>query len=377
MAKAADVVIVGGGIIGAATAYHLGLQGISSVVLERGEIGREASGRNAGTFNLLNDRIADDRPLNLLRKALGRWHDLSEELGYDLEVDLTLGTLLLGEAEQDHARLMELKGLYAGKGIELDLLDRQALGDTKSFVGPHVQGALFCAYGGMANPRQAAWAFANRAKDLGARFETGTDVVSVERRGDRFSIQTRHGAYDAAKVVLAAGPWTNALLAPYGYQVPLRIRYFQASVTAATDYFLPHCIRRVGGMITLKQTRRGNCILGGGWQGHSHFPAPGAISEEALRGNMEIAARVVPRYGSLSMLRVWGGYDGSSIDEQPVIDEVPGVPGLVVATGSSGGFTHGPVFGEMIADLLTGHTDRHEYDRFTFARFGEKALVTA
>lgn len=377
MSKCYDVIIVGGGIIGCATAYELAKAGAKVALLERGQIGTEASGRNAGTFNLLNDRMMDDKPLAVLRTALDRWRNLSDELDYDLDVNLDMGTLLVGETSADFARLAELKRLYAGKGIELDLLDRAALDDRSPFISPDVHAALFCSTGGLANPRQAAWAFARKAGHAGACVRTGVEVLDVSASATCFVVRTNGDCYTAGSVVIAAGPWTNRLLAPFGVEVPMRIRYFQASVTTAAPHFIPHCIRRVGGMITLKQTARGNCILGGGWEGQSAFPEHGSIDMKSLRGNLEVAARIVPGFGSLSLLRTWAGYDGSSLDEQPVIDEVEQHSGLFISTGSSGGFTHGPVFGQMTANLVAGHVERHDYSRFRLSRFTKGPVDSA
>jgi len=365
-----EVIVVGGGMIGAATSYYLAKAGVDVRLLERGFLGREASGRNAGTFNLLNDRIVDDKPLALLKKTLERWRGLSDELEFDLEVNLDKGTVLVGETEADYGRLLDLKSVYAGKGIELDLLDRAALSEFAPYISPKVHAALFCGLGGLANPRNAAWAYARKAKQFGATVTEEIEVLDITPAdGGGYRVETNAGVLSAHKVVLSNGPWTKAFVERYNVNIPLRIRYFQVSVTDVAPFFIKHGIRRVGGMLTLKQTARGNCILGGGWEGISEFPHHGRVDFSTVSQNCAIAARIVPGFGERSLLRTWAGYDGSSIDEQPVMDEVPGHPGLIISTGSSGGFTHGPVFGEMTADLVMGRSHLHEMDRFLLARF--------
>lgn len=365
-----EVIVVGGGMIGAATTYYLARAGVDVLLLERGFLGREASGRNAGTFNLLNDRIVDDKPLALLQKTLERWRTLSDELDFDLEVNLDKGTVLVGETEADYSRLLDLQSVYARKGMPLDLLDRTALSEFAPYISPNVYAGLFCGLGGLANPRNAAWAYAQKALRLGAKVAEQVEVLDVTKaEGGGYLLETNQGPMLGNKVVLANGPWTKPFVERYGVNIPLRIRYFQVSVTDVAPFFIKHGIRRVGGMLTLKQTALGHCILGGGWQGISSFPHHGRVDFSSVRENVTIASRIVPGFGERSLLRTWAGYDGSSIDEQPVMDEVPGHPGLYMSTGSSGGFTHGPVFGEITADLVMGQSHLHDMERFTLNRF--------
>lgn len=364
-----DVVVVGGGIIGAATTYFLAKAGVRVRLLERGFLGREASGRNAGTFSLLNDRVADDRPLLLLKRALERWRQLSEELDVNLEVDLDKGTLLVGETQNEFSRLQELKGIYGKIGVSLELLDNSQLRSFANYISPTVHAALYCNLGGMANPRGVASAFGRKAAQLGGVVTEHAEVTRVEPSADGFKVQTSTESIHTGKVVLAQGPWTKAFAERFNVNLPLRIRYFQVSVTDPAHPFIKHGVRRVGGMLTLKQTAQGNCILGGGWQGVSAFPVHGQVNFSTISENCAIASRIVPAFAHRSIIRSWAGYDGSSLDEQPVIDEVPGHEGLFVSTGSSGGFTHGPIFGEMTANMVLGLGNPPDFDRFRLLRF--------
>ena len=169
-----DVAVIGGGIVGAATAYHLAEHGAATVLVERGRFGTEASGRNAGTLNLINDRASRFDGLPLRRRSIERWRGLSEELGVDLEVDLGRGTLLVAEAVTEFPRLRELQAGHLAHGIPIEWLEGAALRAFAPYLADDLPAAIFCPVGGLANPQRAAWAFAEAAARRGAVLREGT-----------------------------------------------------------------------------------------------------------------------------------------------------------------------------------------------------------
>lgn len=364
-----DIVIVGGGIVGAATAYHLAGQGADVLLLERGAFGREASGRNAGTLNLINDRTRRFDDLDLKKLSIERWRTLSDELGYDLEVDLTKGTLLVSENDGERPRLEELKRGHERAGIAIRWLENAELRAFAPYLAQDLPAAIYCPTGGMANPRQAAWAFVEAARGRGAVLRDGVAMRSIRPDGGGYRLETTQGDLSCNKIVVAAGPWSVPILQSLGVALPINISYFQASVMVASAPFLLHGLRRVAGKLTLKQNAQGNCILGGGWKGNSAFPEHGTISSDVLAANYAVAVRIVPGLAGLSLLRSWAGYDGSAPDEQPIIDEVPGRPGLYISTGSSGGFTSGPVIGALTAEYVLGMPPSFDIAGFRLSRF--------
>ncbi len=376
MTEQRDIVVVGGGIVGTATAYALARQGCDVLLLERGWVGREASGRNAGTLNLLNDRAAgfDDTPVKLA--AFARWKTLSDELDFDLEVDLSKGTLLLAETPAELPRLAELQNRYEGKGFPVRWLEGRDLHRFAPYLAAGVPAGIFCALGGMANPRPAAWAFARAARRHGAEVREQTAVIGLTRSAGQYEVALADGAVQARRVVIAAGPWSVALAAALGAEIPLNIRYFQASATSAAPKFLLHGLRRVAGRLTLKQGPQGNCILGGGWVGESAFPQHGRVVMDVIAANFAVAVKLVPALAELSLLRSWAGYDGSTRDELPIIDEIPGWPGVFISTGSSHGFALGPVLGDLTAAMLLRQPPPFDLSPYALRRF-ERALATS
>ena len=369
-----DVIVIGGGIVGAATAYYLAGFGAKTALVERGAFGTEASGRNAGTLNLIDDRAARFDGLPLRQAAIDRWRGLSDELGHDLEIDLGKGTLLVAEQESEFPRLRELQAGHHSGGIALEWFEGADLRAFAPYLAHDVPAAIYCPTGGSANPRQVGWAYAQAAASRGAALLPQTEVTAVRRVGDgSFVVDSTGGDLRAGAVVLAAGPWSLPFAEKMGFTLPLRIRYFQAAEKVNGRSFLLHGLRRVAGMLTLKQLGAGSCVLGGGWTGHSAFPLHGSVSTDSLAANCAIAAKLVPAFGELAIQRSWAGYDGSSLDGEPILDQAPGWPGVYVSTGASAGFSYGPVIGEMTAQTVLGLPTTWDTAGFSLSRFGTRA----
>lgn len=367
--KAYDVVVLGGGIAGAAAAYHLAALGADTALVERGEFGAEASGRNAGTLNLISDRARRFDDLPFRAAALERWRGLSDELGHDLGVNLRKGTLLAAEDEAELDRLRELRAAHRRHGIGIDWLEGSDLRAFAPYLAHHVPAAIFCPVGGLADPRTASWAYAQAAARRGAALVPRTEATAIRRTRDGYRVETSAGQFRAVRVLLAAGPWSAALAAALGVDLPLRIQYFQAARTEARPPFLLHGLRRVAGKLTLKQTDAGACVLGGGWTGTSAFPVHGTVSADALAANRAVAARLVPGFAELRIEHCWAGYDGSSVDSEPILDELPGLPGAFVSTGANSGFSHGPLLAELAARRVLGLDTAWDLAPFALSRF--------
>ena len=368
-----DVIVIGGGIVGAATAYYLAGFGAKTALVERGSFGAEASGRNAGTLNLIDDRAARFDGLPLRKAAVERWRGLSEELGQDLEVDLGKGTLLVAEQGLECRRLRELQAGHQSGGIALDWFEGADLRAFAPYLSHDVPAAIFCPVGGSVNPRQVGWAYARAAASRGAALLPQTEATGIRPAAGGYVVDTADGELRSGLVVLAAGPWSLPLAETMGFALPLRVRYFQAAETANGPPFLLHGLRRVAGMLTLKQLSGGSCVLGGGWTGHSAFPVHGSISTEALAGNCAVASKLVPAFAELTIQQSWAGYDGSSLDGEPILDQLPAWPGVFVSTGASAGFSYGPVIGEMTAQTILGLPTAWDITGFSLSRFGAPA----
>lgn len=359
-----DIVVIGGGIVGCATVYNLALQKQDVVLLERTRPGFEASGRNTGTLNPLVHNLQD---LSYRMAAYAIWRTLSDELDYDLELEMS-GSVRVAETAAEFDRLKsQVSDLKAG-GCRVEVLDAHSLRDFAPYIVKSAAGALYSPDGWQVNPREVCFAYMAAAARLGASWEQA-EVVAIVRNGGGYDVVTRTGRISAARVVLAAGPWSVDLARALGVELPIFPRYFQALVTARVAPFLHHIITRVANMITIKQNRNGNCVIGGGWMGDSAFPDHGRIRIDQMQENLKIAVSLVPELARVPLLRSWAGYDGTGPDSMPIIAEAPGWPGVFISTGARAGFSCGPIWGELTCDMMLGRRMRWDRTLFTLDRF--------
>ncbi|MEM8663631.1 MAG: FAD-dependent oxidoreductase, partial [Pseudomonadota bacterium] len=263
-----DVVVVGGGLMGAATAFFLRGRGLSVTVLERDRIGAHASGTNFGNVRR-QGRYPPQLPL--ANRSLAIWHRLPELLGEDAEFRATGHIRAI--TEESAAGMAERFAAEAlPYGLEIELLGQNAMRQRFPFFGDDVIMGSFSPLDGQANPRLAAPAFARAAVRAGARVVEGATVVAIERLGDDFVLSTtQHGSFRAGAVQISAGAWGGALAASLGETVPIAPGGPQMAVTEP----LPHGISPVVGVWTSDKTRniycrqveRGNVVFGGGVRG--------------------------------------------------------------------------------------------------------------
>ncbi len=376
-----QVVVVGGGIAGAATAFRLAQAGVETVLLERFDLGTQASGANAGSmhgqiqFTPFRDfgwewarRWAPT--LRLLEASVEIWKGLDRELGVDVE--LRLGGGLLVASDERQLRLIERKvALENEHGVASRLLDREELRRVAPYVADEMVGGELCPIEGKANPLLATPAFAAAAERAGARIVRNADVTAIERTRAGFELTTTRGRFTAPRLVLCAGAATAPLARMLGIELPIEGHPMQVNVTEAVAPLVPHLVYFAGDRLTLKQARVGSLLIGGGWPAVVH-PTTGRLTVDlhGVRRNLAVARRVVPAVGSARLLRTWVGVNNGVPDETPIVaalDEV--APGLVVGTFPYLGFSAGPIMGELLSDLARGREPRFDLSPYHPSRF--------
>src|SRR5712691_9388651 len=212
-----DVVVVGGGLAGTATAYYLAGEGLDVVLLERAELNREASGTNAGSFHFqiaihqLTARETESSRARLLSdvrlhlEAALLWQTLEEELGGLLGVHAT-GGLMVAETPEELRILQDKRLIEEEAGLETHVVEGEQLHRFAPYLADDLLGATFCPAEGHANPFLAAPLFALRAAERGAVVRTHAEVIAVE---PGFSVETTAGTIHANRIVNAAGAWAN------------------------------------------------------------------------------------------------------------------------------------------------------------------------
>lgn len=376
-ASRTDVLVVGGGIAGLATAWFLAREGVGVTLLERQELAGKASGANAGSLHAQVPHAefleygedwargyADCIPL--LLESIELWRRLESELGADLEVSVG-GGLLVADAEAQMAAIRRKAAIERAAGLEVEVLDAPALRGLAPYLTERAVGGLFCPGEGKANPLAAGPALAKAARASGVVIRTQTRLLGLRRESSGFEAQTDAGLIHAGRVVNAAGADAAAVAAMLGLDFAIQGFPIQVNVTEAVAPLVPHLLYYAGGKLTLKQTRRGAFLIGGGWPARLGADGRPAVDPASLAGNMATAVAVVPRLAAARVLRSWPAIVNGTADWRPVLGEVPGLPGFHMVVFPWMGFTGGPIAARLVADEILGRAHASGLGRFLLA----------
>ncbi|WP_129642476.1 NAD(P)/FAD-dependent oxidoreductase [Peristeroidobacter agariperforans] len=387
--KRVNVVVLGGGLVGCAAAYYLARRGAGVLLVEQGDLNREASGRNAGSLHFqleyrlirygdeLASQFAQIIPLSLV--ALADWRGLEAELQADLEVGMH-GGLIVAESEADVALLERRQALQEKWGLASQLLSAAEVRRMAPYLAESVIAAGYFPHEGHANPRLVAPAFARRAEGLGATIQSQTRVTGLMRDGAQWvvTLVDREGLVrevSADAVLNAAGAWAGEIGALAHLHLPIFAVPLSINVIERAAPLIPHLVQHASQRLTLKQVAAGNVLVGGGWP--SRFSREGSTMSarrraepvvENVTANLTLAARLVPAIGGLHLLRSWTGITGITTDQMPLLGAVPEAPGLFVAAGGAA-FTHGPTYARLVSELILDGRPSVSIDLYSPARF--------
>jgi sarcosine oxidase subunit beta len=368
-----DVLIIGGGLMGATTAFFLRHQHkLSVTLLERGQIGRQASGVNFGNVRRQGRELAQIPLANRARAVWGRVRGL---LGEDIEFR-PYGHLRVCYTETQAAILEQHVRDVEPLGLELQMFSPQALRQRWGIFSSEVVAGSLSPLDGHANPRLAGPAFGRAARRAGAVIHEHTEVSHVERDGADFLAHSVDGRrFRAGQLLVTSGAWSGHFAAAFGEPVPLDARGPQMGVTEPLPYAIGPSIGvstpvEVEGLY-FRQIARGNIVFGGGLKGSAFADLQRAFvrPDNVLRQMRELR-RFVPAFAQVQLLRVWSGIEGYTADWAPVMGPSARVAGLHYAFGFNGeGFAISPGVGEVMAELLaTGQTST-PIEAFSIGRF--------
>lgn len=422
--QAADVVVIGGGIIGVCTALSLAERGISVALCEKGEIAAEQSSRNWGWVRKTG---RDQREIPLIIESLRLWEGLDRKIGGDTGFTAA-GIMYVAEDEATEAS----HAAWLARAEPYQMGVRQITGEEAAKLLPNAsrrfRSALYCPTDGRAEPQKAAPAIARAARALGAAILTHCAVRGIERTGGRVSaVVTERGRIACNAVVLAGGAWTRLFCASLGLTLP-QLKVLSSVMRTAPLAGAPEPAAWMRGFAFRKRQDGGYTIADGHgtavpivpdtfrfalkflpalkaeWDGLrlrlddrfmtelrepkswpldavSPFekvrvldPAPDAARLEKVKQRL---ISTFPSFAGLRVVQSWAGMIDVTPDAVPVISTVEGLPGLVVATGFSGhGFGIGPGAGRLAAELATGAAPFVDTAAFRFSRFHDGSPIT-
>jgi sarcosine oxidase subunit beta len=367
-----DVIVIGGGIMGAATAFFLRKRGISVAMIERGLIGQQASGTNFGNVRR-QGRFLEQLPLANRSREI--WGKLNELLGDDAEF-LPSGHVRITYDDEMTAKIEDYAREARHYGLDLEIISGNTLRNRFPYLGPEVRAGSHSPHDGHANPRLAAPAFGRAAKRAGAGVFENTEIVLVEKDGGEFRVEAADGRiFRAAQLMISAGAWASGLSMQFGEPVPLTTRGPQMAVTEP----VPYAIAPVLGvstvipheMVYLRQVKRGNIVFGGGDRGLASAETSRAyVRPENTLSQFTQISRVVPALNRLNIIRVWSGVESYLPDDIPIMGPSAKVSGLYYAFGFCGhGFQLGPGVGDVMAELIATGGSETPIGPFAISRF--------
>ena len=377
MTHTTDVIVIGGGIAGCTLAYYLASDGVAVTLLEQFEPGTLASGANAGSLHvqiapeayLTNGEswaraFAPALPLYLESVAL--WQRAGAWLDADLEVSIEGGLAVAATVAE--MRMLEAKSrIDRAFGLEIELLDGQELRERAPYVSQKMIGGALCPSEGKANPLVATSAFAAAARKLGARIENRCRVTAIHRSGRLFEIETTKARYQAARLVNAAGIEAGPVAALAGASLDYEPYVQQVIVTEPTAPLVRYLHYAAGKRLTLKQTRAGTMVIGGGWPAALDAGGNPQVLRQSLSENLRVALEVVPALRSLQVVRSWAAAVNGSASWRPLIGAVPGMPGLFFNWVPWMGFTGALAASRIAASLVQGAKPPVDFDISCFA----------
>jgi len=372
----ADVVIVGGGVIGASIAYHLSRRGAGRVVVvERDRLGTGSPGKNAGG---LRPQFSTEVNVRLSQRALPRLEAFTEEMGVDPQFH-QVGYLFLITAERDVAPFERSLALWD----RLDVPARRLTASEARALFPEirvddVRFATFCQKDGYADPHSILQGYVARARDGGVEFREGAPARAIDVAGGRV-VAVRAGGerIECGTVVNAAGAWGAQVGAMVGLTLPiapLRRHIFVTGAVPGLDHDFPLTIEFASGLYFHRES--GGVLLG------MADPADpprfdDSVNWDFLPTVVEHALSRLPVLEQATVKTGWAGFYEDTPDRHPILGMVDEVPGFVCAAGFSGhGLMHAPAAGEIVAQLICGEAPSVDVTALRFDRFARGALVT-
>ncbi|WP_171173185.1 FAD-binding oxidoreductase [Ruegeria sp. HKCCD8929] len=369
----ADVLIIGGGIQGCATAYHLARRGVSVIVLEKDYVARHASGVNAGGVRLLGRDMAE---VPLSKASMEMWQALSDELGHDTGFRRQgLINIAVDQADMDTLRTREAKMRAKGYSHER-IISRDELRERLPHANPDCVGGVTSELDGYAIPYKATSAFRLAAECRGARIVEGEELLSLRRVGGSWLAQGSTTRFEADTVVNCAGAWADRIALMIGDNVPLSHAAPMLMITARMPHFAKPVVGAVSRQLSFKQFGNGTVLIGGGAKGFADRAAGRTRLDYAkLTAAARTTAEFFPIMRRAAINRMWAGLEAYMPDNLPVIGPAVNAARAFHAFGfSAHGFQMGPVVGQVMADLvMTGHS-QFPLGAFRIDRYDRKVL---
>jgi sarcosine oxidase, subunit beta len=375
MEKTADVVIIGGGVIGVSIAYHLALKKAGRIILlEKGQLGEGSTSRCVGG---IRSQFSTEINIFFSLESIKTFERFEEGFGINPEFK-RIGYLFLATTELEMRVFKENIKLQRKLGIPVELLNPDELKARWPYLRvDDILGGTFCPWDGYAGPNEVLSGFVSGAKKAGVRIYEGTEVLGISlSKGKANGVKTKREEISTPIVVNAGGPFASAIGEMAGVKIPVKPLRRQIFITAPfhlTNQAIPLTIDFHKGWYFRQEVD--GLLLSGPLDSEPSFNL--GIDYEAMAETSENAIYRVPALERAHIARGWAGLYEISPDHHAILGKVPEVEGFVLANGFSGhGFQHSPAVGKVIAELIVeGKATTIDISPLSIERFEKGELI--
>lgn len=368
-AKHRDIVVIGGGIIGAAIAYYGAKAGLEITVLEKNELASGTSSRCDGNILAIDKDPGFDSQMSLKSQQLV--HELSKDLEQPFEYR-NPGSILVCENDEEMEAAHKWVQQQKGAGLDFRMLDRSDLKNESKYFADDLYGGLECKTDSTVNPYMFTFSMFHRAQELGAMVHIRTEVTNVAKNpSGQFAIETTNGKFTANKVVNACGVWAPFIGEMLEVTIPIKPRKGQLIVASRQQPIglrkvmeFGYLISKFGGIrqvdtitekygvaLVFEPTESQNFLIGSSRE-FSGFNT--TVNHEVTKYIARRAVRFYPKIADMTVIRTYAGLRPWTEDHLPIVSHVEEVPGFYIAAGHEGdGISLAAVTGKLIEEMLS------------------------
>ncbi len=375
--KEYDVIIIGAGGHGLATAYYLGKNhGITNIaVLEKGWLGGGNTGRNT---TIIRSNYLQDASAAIYEKARSLYETMSQDLNMNVMFS-PRGVMMLAQTEAEKRGYLRTAHANALQGVQTDFIPPARVKELVPIInltGPRypVLGALWQARGGTARHDAVAWGYARACSDMGMDIIQKCEVTGIEQAaGQVTAVQTTRGRIGCGKLAMVVAGHSTALADMAGFRLPIESVPLQALVSEPIKPAINVVVMANTVHGYMSQSDKGELVIGGGADGYNSYTQRGSFHhvEETVRALVE----TFPMISRLKMMRQWGGIVDMTGDRSPILSRTPLGGCFINAGWGTGGFKSIPGSGWAMAELVANGTPGSLASAFGLERFREGRFI--
>lgn len=366
--KHCDVVVIGGGIVGAAIAYYGAKSGLEITVLERNQLASGTSSRCDGNILAIDKDPGFDSLMSLESQKLV--HQLSKDLEIPFEYR-NPGSILVCESEEEMEAAEKWVQQQVDAGLDFKMLDKNDLKNESDYFADDLLGGLECKTDATVNPYMLTFSMFHDAQKMGATIHTHTNVTNITYRNDQsYDIETNNGLFTAKKVVNACGVWSPYIGEMLGIDIPIKPRKGQIIVASRQQPVglrkvmeFGYLISKFGGerivdpltekygvALVFEPTEAQNFLIGSSRQ---FVGFDTRVDHRVTREIAKRAIRFYPKMKDMLMIRTYAGLRPWTEDHLPIISQVDELPGFYIAAGHEGdGISLAMITGKLIEEMI-------------------------